>query len=140
VRASRLLEDYHGFDDILDSIIRCLVHQRRLRVDYRGLRGEGNVHEFDPYTLALYRGGLYLIGYSHLFQQIIWLAVERIARVERLDTTFTYPKKYSPQKYTEGMFGIIGGPPTRGGVVRALNHGMRPCFSSPVGVLDKSIS
>ena len=63
--------------------------------------------------LAMYRGGLYLIGYSHLFHQIIWLAVEHIARVEKLATTLRYPKTYSPQRYTEGMFGIIGGPPTR---------------------------
>ncbi len=107
------VKDYRGFDHILDPIIQCLVHQRRVRIDYRGLRGEGNVHEFDPYTLAMYRGGLYLIGYSHLFHEIIWLAIERIRCVERLGATFKYPRTYSPPKYTEGMFGIIGGPPAR---------------------------
>ena len=38
------------------------------------------------------------------------LAVERIRGIQKLDTTFAYPKTCSPAKYTEGMFGIIGGP------------------------------
>ncbi len=110
-------KDYRGLDHLLDPIIQCLVHQRRMRIDYRGLRGEGHVHDFDPYTLAMYRGGLYLIGYSHFFRQIIWLAVERIGSLEKLATTFSYPRSYSPQKYTEGMFGIIDGASTRVGLL-----------------------
>ena len=84
-----------------------------MRIDYHGLLGEGHVHEFDPYTLAMYRGGLYLIGYSHRFRKIIYLAVERIRTAEKLAARFTYPKTYSPEKYTEGTFGIIDGPETR---------------------------
>jgi predicted DNA-binding transcriptional regulator YafY len=75
--------------------------------------GEGKIHDFDPYTLTTYRGGLYLIGYSHLFKKIIWLAIERIRGAEKLPTTFEYPRTYSPQKHTEGIFGIIDGPETR---------------------------
>jgi predicted DNA-binding transcriptional regulator YafY len=107
------VKDYHAFDEILDTCIQSLVYQHRLRIDYRGLRGEGKVHEVDPYTLTTYRGGLYLIGYSHVYKKIIWLAVERIGGVEKLPTTFEYPKRYSPQKHTEGIFGIIDGPETR---------------------------
>jgi predicted DNA-binding transcriptional regulator YafY len=107
------VKDYHAFDEILDTCIQCLVYQHRMRIDYRGLRGEGKIHEFDPYTLTTYRGGLYLIGYSHLFKKIIWLAVERMGGVEKLPTTFEYPKTYSPQKHTAGIFGIIDGPETQ---------------------------
>jgi predicted DNA-binding transcriptional regulator YafY len=38
--------------------------------------------------------------------------VERIAAVEKLPERFVYPPGYSPQKYTEGSFGIIDGPST----------------------------
>ena len=107
------VKDYREFDEVLDRIIRALVFQQRLRVDYRGLLGEGKVHRFDAYTLTMYRGGLYLIGYSHLFRKIIWLAVERIRGVEKLEETFDYPKSYSPQKHTEGIFGIVDGPETK---------------------------
>jgi predicted DNA-binding transcriptional regulator YafY len=107
------VKDYHGFDDILDTCVQCLVYQHRMRIDYRGLLGEGKVHDFDPYTLTTYRGGLYLIGYSHGFKKTIWLAVERIGSVEKLPTAFEYPKAYSPQKHTAGIFGIIDGAETR---------------------------
>jgi proteasome accessory factor B len=105
-------KDYRNCDDVLDRIVRCLIDQYRIRIDYAGVAGEGKTHDFDPYTLVAYRGGLYLIGYSHLYRQIIWLAVERIRRVEKLTERFGYPPKYSPEKYTEGMFGIIEGPET----------------------------
>ncbi len=59
------VKDYAAFDDTLDLIVQCLVYQRRMRVDYGGLLGDGKLHEFDPYTLAMYRGGLYVICYTH---------------------------------------------------------------------------
>jgi predicted DNA-binding transcriptional regulator YafY len=107
------MKDYRKFDATLDVLVRCLVYQHRMRVDYHGLLGEGNVHEFDPYTLTMYRGGLYVIGYSHLFRKVIYLAVERMRSATKLAEGFTYPKRYSPQKYTQGIFGIIDGPETR---------------------------
>jgi proteasome accessory factor B len=107
------VKDYRSFDDTLDLIVQCLVHQHRMRIDYHGLLGEGHVHELDPYTLAMYRGGLYVIGYSHLFRQIIYLAVERIRKAEKMAEQFTYPKTYAPQKHTEGMFGIVDGADTK---------------------------
>lgn len=106
------VKDYRERDDLLDEIVRCLVDQRRVQVDYAGLLGEGHVHEFDPYTLLMYRGGLYLIGYSRLYKKIIYLAIERIRSLTRLEVRFDYPKGYSPQKYTDGVFGIVDGPET----------------------------
>jgi len=105
------VKDYRRFDDILDTIVQCLVYQHRMIVDYHGLVGEGRIHEIDPYTLAMYRGGLYLIGYSYVYRKVIYLAIERIRSVEKRDETFSYPARYSPQKHTEGVFGIFDGPP-----------------------------
>lgn len=107
------VKDYREFDEQLDDIVRCLVGQQRMRIDYGGLLGAGRVHEFDPYTLLHYRGGLYLIGYSHLAGRIIYLAVERIRSVERLQERFDYPADYSPRTHTEGVFGIVEGRETR---------------------------
>jgi len=106
-------KDYRAFDDLLDRLVRALIDQHRMRIDYAGVSGEGKFHDFDPYTLVAYRGGLYLVGYSHLYRGIIWLAVERIRTAEKLTARFDYPKRYTPAKYTEGMFGIIEGPETR---------------------------
>jgi predicted DNA-binding transcriptional regulator YafY len=107
-----LQKDYRAFDDKLDLIVRCLVDQHRMRIDYKGVGKRATTHEFDAYTLALYRGGLYLLGLSHLHGQIIWLAVERIGIVRKLPERFEYPRDYTPEKHTEGTFGIIAGPET----------------------------
>ena len=103
------MKDYREHDDQLDTIVRCLVDQHRARIDYAGLLGDGKTHEFDPYTLAMYRGGLYLIGRSNRGNRIVKLAVERIRSIERLQARFDYPRSYTPEKHTEGVFGIIEG-------------------------------
>lgn len=103
------VKDYRAHDDTLDLIVRCLVGQHTMRLDYTPIWGESQAHDFDPYTLALYRGGLYLIGRSHRRRRIIYLAVERIGRAEQRPEHFVYPARYSPARHTEGMFGIVEG-------------------------------
>lgn len=103
------MKDYREHDEHLDVLVRCIVHQHRARIDYAGLLGDGKVHDFEAYTLAMYRGGLYLIGKSNHGNRVIKLAVERIRSVDKLADTFDYPRDYSPQKHTEGVFGIIEG-------------------------------
>ena len=106
------VKDYREHDETLDTIIRALANQNRLRIDYGGLWLEGHVHEFEPYTLAMYRGGLYLIGRSEYYRKIIYLAVERIRSAQLLPERFEYPARYSPARHTEGTFGIVEGPET----------------------------
>jgi predicted DNA-binding transcriptional regulator YafY len=111
-------KDYVEFSEQLDVILRALLDQVRLRVDYAGLRGEGRQHDFDPYSLISYRGGLYLLGHSYLKNSIIYLAVERIRSIEFVrqpDGTqmrFIYPRGFYPAAHTEGTFGIVEGPET----------------------------
>lgn len=118
-------KDYKEHDEKLDLILRSLIDQQRLRIDYAGTLGEGKIHEVDPYTLIAYKGGLYVVGHSHLYEKIIYLAVERIRSVERilgedkLPVRFRYPNDYHPETYTEGVFGIFDGEPT---AVKILLH------------------
>lgn len=107
------MKDYRAFDAHLDTIVFCLANNRRMRVDYGGLLGPAKVHDVDPYTLVMYRGGLYVLGRSHRRGAIITMAVERMRSVERRPETFDYPDGFTPEKHTEGIFGIIGGPQTQ---------------------------
>lgn len=107
------MKDYRAFDAQLDTIVFCLANNRRMRVDYAGVLGVAKVHEVDPYTLVMYRGGLYVLGRSDRRGAIITLAVERMRSVERLPDTFDYPEGFTPEKHTEGIFGIIEGPQTQ---------------------------
>jgi proteasome accessory factor B len=112
-------KDYGEFSEQLDVILRALLDQSRLKVDYAGLTGEGRQHDFDPYSLIAYRGGLYLLGHSHLTGAIIYLAVERIRSVEFIrqpdgsQARFIFPRGFDPAAHTEGTFGIVDGPETR---------------------------
>ncbi len=102
-------KDYRDFDHILDPIIKGLIREYRLRIDYV----TGLVHEVDPYTLVAYKGGLYLIGKTHVNEKITTLAVERMRKAElvvRSDGSlqkFIYPPNFRPDRHTEGAFGII---------------------------------
>lgn len=112
-------KDYHDYDDQLDVILRALIGQNTLRVDYAGLSGEGKQHDFEPYTLVAYRGGLYVLGLSRRYRKIIYLAVERIRKVEFIldrdknKVRFAYPKGYHPAKHLDGTFGLLDGPETK---------------------------
>jgi predicted DNA-binding transcriptional regulator YafY len=112
-------KDYAAFSDQLDIILRALLDQSRLKVDYAGLTGEGKVHDFDPYSLIAYRGGLYLLGHSYRTDAIIYLAVERIRSVDFIHqedgkpARFTYPRGFDPAAHTQGTFGIVDGPEAR---------------------------
>jgi proteasome accessory factor B len=105
------MKDYREHDDVLDRIVRALVRQSRVEIDYRGLMGGGRKHRFDPYTLLMYRGGLYLLGRSNLTKKnLVLLAVERMRELTLTDERFDYPSGYSPEEHSEGIFGIIAGP------------------------------
>lgn len=103
---------YRHLDDTVDRILRGLIEQRRLRIEYGGTGGASRMHAFDAYTLAVYRGGLYLIGRSDRHEKIIYLAVERIRGVELTGDRFDYPARYSPRRHHRGVFGIVRGEAT----------------------------
>jgi proteasome accessory factor B len=112
-------KDYSGNNDQLDIVLRALLEQIILHIDYTGVGGNNKVHDFEPYTLIEYRGGLYLLGYSRLAKKIIYFAIERMRSVEMvlekdgLPARFAYPRTHDPVTYTEGTFGIVDGPETR---------------------------
>jgi predicted DNA-binding transcriptional regulator YafY len=77
------------------------------------------VHEFDPFTLVAYRGGLYLLGRSSRYEDLRYLAIERMKTVEAIRASdggyevFAYPPDYDPAKRMDGLFGIVEGKATK---------------------------
>ena len=119
-------KDYRGHDATISTLVRALVDQHRLRLDYAGVSAVAKVHEVEPYTMLGYRGGLYLLGRSDQGRNVIWFAVERIrsaAPVSGPDgkpSIFAYPRTFRPEDYTQGLFGVVEGPETD---VELLVHG-----------------
>ncbi|WP_304820996.1 YafY family protein [Candidatus Binatus sp.] len=112
-------KDYSSYNDQLDIILRALLEQITVRIDYTGVGGKNKIHDFNPYTLIEYRGGLYVLGYSKLARKTIYFAVERMLSVEMVlekdgqPARFPYPRTHNPASYTEGAFGIVDGPETK---------------------------
>lgn len=66
-----------------------------------------------PYTLALYRGGLYLIGFVPEKNDIRTFALERIQHIHQTDERFDIPRGYLPSLRFANSFGIVPESPVK---------------------------
>jgi predicted DNA-binding transcriptional regulator YafY len=105
---------YEGRSEDVDAIITALLHEERLRVTHEGVSGGRKTFVLEPYTLLVYKKGLYLAGFSHQHREIRTFALDGFREVEWLKgDRFDYPADYRPEQLTEGAFGLIRGEPTR---------------------------
>jgi predicted DNA-binding transcriptional regulator YafY len=103
---------YEGRIEDVNDIVTALLREERLRVTHDSVSGGKKTFVLEPYTLMVYKKGLYLVGRSHghggelrtfaldAFRQVEWLRGDK----------FDYPSDYRPEKVTEGAFGLIRGP------------------------------
>jgi proteasome accessory factor B len=104
--------DYRDFHDILARLRDALIHQYRITLQYLPVaRTSAETYQVDPYTLALYKGGLYLIGYAHNRDDLRTFAVERIKAVAVERERFELPDDYCPEERLKDAFGIVAEPP-----------------------------
>ena len=102
---------YEGRADHIDDIITALLREERLEVKHESTGGREKRYLFDPYTLVVYRKGLYLAGLSHAHKEVRTLALDSLRDVRRCrGEEFEYPADFHPAKKYEDAFGIIAGP------------------------------
>ncbi len=106
-------KDYTRLDDHLDAILRAVLKQQKLAIRYRNASGRRSRHEFEPYTVILYRDALYVLGQSSRHRTPVYLAIDRIEEIERTGETFTLPPSYSPRDVTRDVPGIWSGSETQ---------------------------
>jgi predicted DNA-binding transcriptional regulator YafY len=102
---------YEGRIEDVNDIITALLREERLRVTHEGVSGGRKTFVLEPYTLLVYKKGLYLAGRSEGhggeirtfaldgFRELEWLRGQR----------FEYPAEFRPEQITEGAFGLIRG-------------------------------
>jgi proteasome accessory factor B len=98
----------------LGDIVTALLREHRLRITREEAGSKPFL--FEPYTLLVYKKGLYLVGFSHHHQSVRTFALDTIKDAEWVNgDAFVYPKEYSPASMVEGNFGLHGGTgtPTR---------------------------
>jgi proteasome accessory factor B len=98
--------------DDVNELVSALLYEERLVVRYKGRPAP---FDLDPYTLVIYRKGLYLVAWSHLHGEIRRFALDRFDAIDRKrGERFEYPNDYDPARLFAGTFGLVGDrPPVR---------------------------
>lgn len=105
--------DYSAQKEVLVALRTALLQQRRVVLHHQAPNTDApKTHAVDPYTLVLYRNGLYLIGYSHSSRAQRTFAVERIRKAEMTGERFEMPAGFSTEAMDRRLFGILEGPPS----------------------------
>jgi proteasome accessory factor B len=105
---------YEGRVEDVNDIVTALLREDRLQVTHEGVSGGRKTFLLEPYTLLVYKKGLYLAGLSHYHREVRTFALDGFRAVEWLKgDRFNCPADYRPEQMTEGAFGIIRGEPAR---------------------------
>src|SRR5579871_1969069 len=102
---------YEGRLEDVNDIMTALLREERLRVTQEGVSGGNKTFVLEPYTLLVYKKGLYLAGRSQGHGgEIRTFALDGFREVEWLrGDRFEYPADFRPEQITEGAFGLIRG-------------------------------
>ena len=102
---------YRGRADDVNEVVTALLREERLSCRHRGVAHGRKSFLLDPYTLLVYRKGLYVVGYSHAHGEVRDFALDSLGRVEwRRGDGFAYPDDYHPSHLVADRFGLLGGP------------------------------
>ena len=86
--------------------------RRRVRLSYRDpISGERSERLFDPFFIepSFVGYACYVLGFDHSRQAICIFKVERLERVEVLDSSYEMPPDFDPYDYLKFAWGIMGG-------------------------------
>ncbi len=112
-------KDHAEQADLLDEVLSALLYQNPAQAHYAKVAGPTKRYDLLPYTLAVYRHGLYLIARDVTDDRLKTFAIDRFRHFERRrGEHFDYPADYSPEALYRDSFGIISGGPPQAVVLR----------------------
>ncbi len=104
---NEMAHDYGDKLDVVNEVVTALLQQQRLTCTLRG----GRAVKVDPYTLVLYKKGLYLLAHSHAHGEVRTFGLDKVEDADRhADERFEYPAGFDPKAHMQGPFGLIRGP------------------------------
>ena len=94
----------------VNDITTALLREERLRVQHDSVGGGRTKFTIEPYTLLIYKKGVYLVAKSEHHGAIRTFALDGFCAVDWLrHARFDYPDDYQPSQLSEGAFGLFGG-------------------------------
>jgi hypothetical protein len=116
---------YQGKEDVLDGLLTGVLSRRVVRFGYRDARGRPQRGLLAPFTMLLYKHGLYVVGCRlnsveegraiEAGTPLVVYAAERFSEVEAVrGSSFTPPADFRLQQVLHGAFGVhvAGNAPT----------------------------
>lgn len=104
-------KDYTRDSELLDEVLTALLRQNPAKALYARVAGPMRSYHLHPYTLGVYRQGLYLFAWDVDDKKVKTFAVDRFRAFHReRKEHFDYPEGYDPHAVVADAFGIIGGP------------------------------
>lgn len=106
-------KDYRGDkSELIDEVVTALVYNNPVEARYRKPNGLPQSYRLHPYTLAVFRQGLYLFAFDLEAGQVKTFAIERFTDLLRKrQERFDYPTGWTAQAHISHAFGIMGGKP-----------------------------
>lgn len=102
-------KDLRASDDVLDALLHALIYRRVVEVRRRRRDGEKIKERLEPYTIVMYRDGLYLLAKQGRADEN-WLRTYALERFDNVDvvreSAFEIPDDFDPVKYFDGRFGL----------------------------------
>jgi proteasome accessory factor B len=93
-------------DDIWKAVIRGLMHQRVMQIDYKSPKSpHAKRHQIHPLHLANIEGDWYLLAFAPRFEDITQYAVSRIRHAEVGEPTFQPPPEFEAAAVLKKRFG-----------------------------------
>lgn len=103
-------KNYRQHKQTIDLVSQALDKRRTAQIRYYSAsRNNTGRREVDPYHLWFAAGGLYLIAYCHLRQDVRLFAVERIRSISLTDHPYQMPLGFNVEEYVHDALGIMRG-------------------------------
>ena len=94
----------------VNDITTALIREERLTVRHDSIGKGKTSFVVEPYTLLIYKKGLYLVANSLHHNAVRTFALDGFRAIDwRRGDRFEYPESYKPSQVSEGAFGLIGG-------------------------------
>lgn len=103
-------KDYSRQRKLIEVVTEAARYRKSLDVTYHTFsRGVVTERRIDPYRLFYFQGGLYVIGFDHLRNEIRIFALERIQRWTLTEETFPLPEDFDFERHMKSALGIFRG-------------------------------
>jgi predicted DNA-binding transcriptional regulator YafY len=101
-------KDYGQFRNILNQVNQAAMDRRRVEMVYHSLqRKEKTLRKVDPYKVWFYDGTIYLIGLSHLREEVRMFVLDRIKMLKVTDERFTMPNDFNLDDFMRNSFKVM---------------------------------